>query len=228
MSEKVPGARKRNAAWVGIGGTLITVLTVMVIVYVPRILSGGKAESDISKLKLTAADGSSLDYDRVLLGERVTFTATAEPAFRGDEPASFTLLIRRGAAEVIERKTFEIPSSGEPQTKKLTLTLPEGLPEGSGANFTAEAILESPDRNDALKLESHLPFYGAPKGTEGEYEAGYSAGYAAGLSSYRGDTDGSDFYEENAGKPPEYNRGFEDGFNDGIETGGKEEMEDSN
>lgn len=154
MSEPGSGRWKAVVAWVA--AFFVGFIVTAAIIYVPRMLSG-KATYEVSRLRITRADGSPVDLNEVPLGESLVFSADVKANYSGGDKASLELLIRRSSSEDVSSKTFEVSSSGEPRTFELRFT----LSEGAGDPFSARAILEPPGGDDALKKESALPFHAA-------------------------------------------------------------------
>jgi hypothetical protein len=131
-------AKSSKKSWIIALCIIIGLIVVGAAIAIPLIIAASnKPVAQVNQVKIVRADGTTVDADKVPLETEVALKATYKAKFKGTGSGTIRLSVKSSAGESIVDKTFDVTSSGNPQTKEVKFT----MSEGSGKPLSGNAKL---------------------------------------------------------------------------------------
>jgi len=124
-----------------------------------RVNESNKAIAQVTRVDVTRSDGASLDLDAVPLDVGLELTATYTARYKEDGAGKLRLSIGNSDGEKIIDETFDVKSSGGPQTQSVKFS----MTKGSGKALQAKAQL-TVTSGDEKMADSSTTSYTAVEG----------------------------------------------------------------
>jgi hypothetical protein len=149
---KAKGSKK---VWIALIATVVGLCVVAAAIVIPLlVIAANKPVAQVTSVSLVRTDGDTLDTAKVPLDTELALKVTYKSKFKDTGSGTLRLVVVDAAGENIVDKTYDVKSSGEPQSKDLKFS----MDQGSGKEIHAKATLKVTQGATKLNAAKTLAF----------------------------------------------------------------------